>query len=36
LGSRHAIVLKAAFFDGKPAAIYPDSTKAWLMLTASY
>ena len=35
LGSRHALTLKAAFFDSRSAA-FADTTGAWLVFTADY
>ena len=35
LGSTYALTLEAAFFDGR-TSMFPDTTKAWLMVTGSY
>lgn len=35
VGSRYAVTLKAAFFDGRSAG-FVDTTKAWLVFTADY
>ncbi len=33
---KYSVLIKAAFFDGKDASPYPDTTKLWLQLSAEF